>query len=294
MRISTTLQYGYYLSQIQSAQERYDTAQRQVMSGKKFTLASESPGEAQFVISANGLKARVQQLDNNLRNANDYLNNTQSAFDDLSTLVNRAYVLAVNGSNSTYDQSARDSMVSEIADIQKRMVSIANSQGANSQYLFAGQKTDVKPFTANPPNLTFNGDTNPVNVEVRPGELMQVNLQGADTFFTNLYGDLENLKNDLMSGDVSQVGSQDIQAMRSQLNQINAVSGDLGTKLQSVQSLTNQNTRRMDDLTKQVSDVQDVDMAAAITNMQAAQTAYSAALQVTAVGQGLSLMDYLK
>lgn len=294
MRVSTQHTFDFFVSQIQSAQSRMMEAERQVLSGKKFEVASESPSEAHTVITAKSLMARVSQLDNNLRSAKEYLGNTEEAFGELNNLLNHANTIAINGSNSTYDQAARDGMVREIAEIQRRVAFLGNSSGTNGKYVFSGQKTTTRPFTESPPNLTFNGDDNPINVEIRPNETMRVNLQGAGTMFTNIYSALEGLKNDLASGDIGRVGTIDLQAVQDSVKQVTLVRGDVGTKLQTINGLSDQNQKRIDDLSIQISDVQGIDLSEAISNMQAAQTAYTAALQVTAKSQGLSLMDFLR
>jgi flagellar hook-associated protein 3 FlgL len=294
MRVGTQQLADYYVSQIQAAQERYIDAQKRVTTGKKFENASENPGGAHFVINGKSLLARTEQYDNNLRAAKDYLANSESAFTEMTTLLNRANMLAINGSNSSYDQAARDSMANEIAEIQNRVVMLGNSTGGNGQFIFGGQVTGTKPFVPSPPLLTFNGDDNPVSVEIRPSETIRVNTAGAGTFFTTLYADLEKLKNDLQSGDVSSIGSSDIDAVQKQIKQVTAMRGVIGTKLQTVQGLTTMNQRRMDDLSQKISDVQEVDMAEAVVQLQSAQTAYTAALQVASRGQNLSLMDFLR
>jgi flagellar hook-associated protein 3 FlgL len=294
MRVSTQQQFDFYVSQIEAANSRYLDAQRQVITGKKFELASEDPSHAHFVISANTIKARTEQLDKNLRGAKDYLSNSEASFDEMNTMFSRAYTIAVNGANSTNDQASRDAMANEISETQRRLVFLANSTGANGQYIFAGQKSDVKPFVETPPTLTFNGDDNPINVEVRPNETMRVNTQGAGAMISGLYDTLETLKNDLLGGDVDKIGNQDIKSLQDKSASINAIRGDIGSKLQTVTALSDQNQKRIDDLTMQVSDAQDVDLSQAVINMQSAQTAYQAALQVTSRGQSLSLMDFLK
>lgn len=294
MRVSNQQQYDFFVQQMQAAQARYIAAQREVMTGKKFEYPSEDPAGSHTVNSAMALRARTEQLDRNLRGAKDYLGNSQNAFDELNDLVNKVNQIAVSGANSTYDQAARDAMAHQVSEIQDRIVYLANTVGSNGQYVFAGQMSSTKPFTSTPPNLTFNGDDNPINVEVRPNETMRVNLAGAGTFFTGLHSTLETLKNDLLSGNLSNVGDVDLKAVQSQLRDINAIRGDIGTRLQTVNALADQNQRRIDDLSLTISDVQDVDLSEAVTRMQSAQTAYTAALQVTALGQSLSLMDYMK
>lgn len=293
MRVSTQHTFDFFVSQIQQAQSRMMEAERQVLSGKKFEVASESPSEAHTVITAKSLMARVSQLDKNLRTAKEYLGNTEEAFAEMNDLLNHANTIAINGSNSTYDQAARDGMVNEIAEIQRRIVFLGNTTGTNGKYIFSGQKTTTRPFTETPPTLNFNGDDNPINVEVRPNETMRVNLQGAGTAFSGIYAALEGLKNDLQSGDIGRVGTIDLDAIQASIKQVTQVRGEVGTKLQTINGLSDQNQKRIDDLSIQISDVQGIDLSEAISNMQAAQTAYTAALQVTAKSQGLSLMDYL-
>lgn len=294
MRVSTRQQFDQYMRQIQAAHGRYLNAQKEVMTGKRFELASEDPGGAHFVASATALRARTEQLDANLRSAKDYLGNTETVFSEINTLVNKAYTLAVNGANSTYDQEARDGMAKEVAEIQRRLTYLSNTQGGSGQYIFGGHISDAKPFQETPPTLTFSGDDNPVQVEVRPNETMRVNLQGAGTFFTSAYAALETLRTDLMGGDVNRLGNQDLQAMQDVLRQVNNVRGETGTKLQTIENLRAQNERRIDDLVTQVADVQEVDLSEAIVRLQTAETAYQAALQVAARGQSLTLMDYLR
>ena len=294
MRVSTQQTYNFFVLQMHAAQARVMESEKQVLSGKRFEAASESPSDAHIVITASSLMARIGQLDKNLRGAKDYLGNTEVAFTEVNDLVNHAYTLAVNGSNSTYDQTARDGMVKDIEEIQRRLAFVGNSTGANGQYIFGGHKSDAKPFNVSPPNLVFAGDDNSVNVEIRPNETMRVNLSGAGGLFTGIYSTLETLKNDLQSGDVSSIGNTDIAALQDHLKAINLVRGDVGTKLQTISGLAEQNQKRTDDLSVQISEVQGIDLSEAITNMQAAQTAYAAALQVTAKSQNLSLMDFLR
>lgn len=294
MRVSNQQQHDFFVQQMQAAQARYVAAQKQVMTGKRFETPSEDPAASHTVNAALGLRNRTEQLDKNLRGAKDYLANTQSTFDELNDLVNKVNSIAVSGANSSYDQAARDAMAQQITEIQGRIVHLANTTGANGQYVFAGQMSSTKPFTLTPPNLTFNGDDNPIAVEVRPNETMRVNLPNAGTFFTTLHSTLETLKNDLLSGNLDSVGDNDIQAVQDQLRQINGLRGETGTKLQTVEALADQNQRRIDDLNLTISDVQNVDLTEAVTKMQSAQTAYTAALQVTALGQSLSLMDFMK
>jgi flagellar hook-associated protein 3 FlgL len=295
MRISTAYQFGSYSDRIQESQSRYYEAQQQVLTGKRFERPSEDPVGAFFSIDARSVRSRISQLDSNLRSAKEYIGLTDNALSEVSTSVTKAYELAVRGANSTYDQKARDGMASEVAELQKRLVSLANSQGSNGQYIFAGHHASTKPFTVNGSTVDFNGDTNPVSVEVRPGDApMKVNLDNADTFFKDIYDKLETLKNDLQTGDLTKISGTDISATQSAIKAVQGARADIGLKSQTITAQAAENQRRIDDLTTRISDVEEVDMAEAVTRMKSAEVTYNAALQVTSKGYQLSLMDFIR
>lgn len=293
MRISTSTQWTTYLTDAQRANERYLGAQRQVVTGLRFQTAADDPVGAQTVISLTALKNRYGQLDANLKVAKEYLNNGEQVLSQTNDAVQSAYSLALTGANSTNDGPALQGLVSQVAELQKRIVTLGNTQLSGNRYLFSGQSVSTKPFMANGATLTFNGDDNPVNVEVRPADLMRVNLQGAGTLYQDIYAKLETLKSNLTSGNASTL-EQSITDMQNLGTQITQYRGDMGSKLQSVASLASDNTRRKDDLTSQVSDAQEVDIAEAMTRLQSSQTAYQAALTVLSQGSKLSLLDYMR
>ena len=77
------------------------------------------------------------------------------------------------------------------------------------------------------------------------------------------------------------------------MNQLTTERGYVGTKLQSVATLTDNYSKRITDLTGSVSDIEDVDLSAAIEKYTLAQTAYQAALSVASQGYKLSLLNFI-
>lgn len=111
---------------------------------------------------------------------------------------------------------------------------------------------------------------------------------------SDMYNRLETLKNDLTGGQVGAISGVDIANIQGSLDAISATRGDVGARMQTVQSLVSQWQTRSDDLTKNISDVEDVDMSAAMVQYQQANQAYTAALTVAGQGFRLSLMDFIK
>jgi flagellar hook-associated protein 3 FlgL len=202
--------------------------------------------------------------------------------------------LAVGAANGTLDGPGRQAMATQVAQLQERLVDLGNTQGASGQFIFAGQESDTKPFAWNPPNLTFNGDDLAVTIEAKPGEAMVVNVPTAPETIDRLMTTLEDFRQALLGGDTSLIGERDLKAIQAGLEEIGLVRAGVGTRLQSVEALHDRNVQRMDELTRQVSDAHDIDLAKAMTDLKSAETAYQAALQVASQGFQFSLMDFLR
>lgn len=293
MRISTAYQFESYTSDIRLAQERMAIAGRQVSTGKRLEKPSDDPLGTSRVLTMRSYKAATEQYTKNLQVAKGVLGYTEDALGSLHDGVKRAYALAVQGANSATDQTGRNAMAQEITEIQSRLVQIANSRGPAGQFIFAGQDNTAVPYTVGGGTITFNGDNNPVVIEISPSETMQVNSLG-EPMFSDTYNKLETLKNNLLGGNVGAISGVGINDMQSAMTNINAERGQVGAKLRQVDEYNNQYTRRVDDLTQGISDIEEVDVSQAIMSYQLAQTAYEAALRVASQGYQLSLMDFIQ
>ncbi|MBS1710523.1 MAG: flagellar hook-associated protein FlgL [Armatimonadetes bacterium] len=294
MRVSTPYQFETFSNSIRTAQEAYFRVQRQISTGKKFESASEDPLSTRLSINARTLKSRFEQFDKNLRGANDYLGFSENALADVTDVVNQANQLAIQGASSAIDVGAAQSLADQVGKLQERLVRLANTQGGQGQYIFAGQKNGTAPYSASGGVLTYSGDGNPIRAEIRSGEYMDINLAGIDTDFVDMYAKLEQLKTNLSNQDVVAISTQSLADIKGIRDKVTNLRAEVGSRLQTVQSLKDENTRRIDDFTKDISDYEDVDLSDAIVRYQQTQSAYQAAMQVASQGMNLSLMDFLR
>lgn len=292
MRVSTPYQYGTYSSDVARAQERYIGLQRQVATGKRLNSLSDDPLGLASVLSLKHLREGLGQYQKNLTAAKGQLGLAEASLGEAHTLVRRSYELAVSGANGATDPKARLAMVSELNEIQKRLVDLGNTQGSNGQYLFGGQMTDQKPFTIDTTGLVFNGDDFDRVVETAPGEVLVASVP-ARQVITDAYAAIESLKTHLQ-GDHNAISGVDLPALQSSLDAFNGLRGVVGARLGSVEQWMNDHARRGDELTSSISDIEEVDITEAIVQYQMAETAYSAALQVASQGFRLSLMDFIQ
>jgi flagellar hook-associated protein 3 FlgL len=293
MRISTNYQYDTFQMDIRNAQEKLVNVSQQLATGKRINKPSDDPVGVGRTVSMRSLKAGIEQYQKNLNSARGALGYIDTTAGDITDLTRQAYGLAVQGASSTTDQAGRNAAATQIGNIQKRLVDLANSKGPTGDYQFAGQKSSTKPYTLVGGTLTFNGDTNPIRVETGPGETMQSNVAG-EPMISELYNRLESLKSNLIGGQVGAISGIDIANMQSSLDTVTQMRGDVGTRMQTIDDLSTQWIRRSDELTKNISDIEDVDLSEAMVRYQQANQAYTAALTVAGQGFRLSLMDFIK
>ncbi|MCE9557623.1 MAG: hypothetical protein K8R88_01600 [Armatimonadetes bacterium] len=295
MRVSTFQQYNSYKSRIAKTQSDYYMAQQEVLTGKKQNLMSNDPAGASAVIRAKDLSGALNQYKTNLQTAKDFAGTTESTLGDMGDMMKQVNTLLLQGANSSMDQSARTAIANQIGDIQKRMVSLMNTQGASAQYIFAGQNSGVKPYSLNATStgLVFSGDDFDANVEIGPGELLAVNT-AMSTQMIAAYDTIEKIKTDMAGGNISALSDVDLGLLQNSMQVFREQRGEAGSKLQQISALSTQHQRRIDDLNQHISNVEDVDLSEAITKMQLAQTSYQATLQVTASASRMSLMDYIR
>lgn len=293
MRIGFAHQYDVYRSDLARTQGQLFDSQRRVTTGKKILGLSDDPVGAASAIGIRRLRAAAEQYGKNLNSAEGFLGMTESTLGEMTTLLNRANELAVAGANGALDQSARQGMVQEISEIQKRLVDLGNAEGPGQRKLFAGQMSDTVPFEVENGVLAYRGDNNDLSVEISATETLTINTQ-LGTALPDIYDDLNQLKAHLESGATGSISGESIPALQQATRQVTLMRSTVGTRLQSVEQGLSHHTRRMDELTSQLSDVEDVDMSEAILNYKMAETAYQAALQSVSMVSQLSLMDFMR
>jgi len=293
MRVSTSYQYEASTTAIQNAQQIEMSLQQELSTGKSINQPSDNPYGLYQSLTLTSLNNTLTQYNSNLTYAKQFLDESNNALTSVNSMASQAYQLAVQAANSSTPQTALQGMATQVTQMQQQLVSLANSQGANGEYIFAGQKTQAAPFSVSSNALTYSGDTNNINVEVGPGQTMAVNTQ-AGTMLTNLYNQLESFKNDLSSGNVGALSNVDITNLQNSQTAVLQAQGAIGGNLQQVTSLTNANTLRTNDLTTQISNLTDANVAQVATQYQSAQTVYQAAITMAAQVSTLSLATYLQ
>ncbi len=292
MRISTFHQSRTLSSQVLNAQSLMADAQQKALSGKRFDRTSQDPLGSGQVLQSTRLKERLDGLAKNLALGKEHLGLAEGALGEVTTLLNQAKQIGLQANNATLSADQKSALSTQIDSIADRLKTLANTTDAEGLGVFSGQSRKSSAFQIDQATgaLTFSGDDLPRQMELRPGEWSRMNLEGAGDFFTGIHQDLLNLRSAVESGSTTDALTAIETRQKQTLDQRSIV----GFRLQQVDKQQQIHSARVDDLTKQISDLQEVDLAEAFTEYQRANLVYTSALQFSAKAQELGLMDFLR
>lgn len=293
MRISFRYQYDTYQNDLSRTQAAYLEAQQQVSTGKRIGRPSDDPGGTLFSVKARALSAALDQYSKNLTTASTTLKTGEAALDEVELAIRRSREIAVQGATGTLDQNARNALADEVARLQKKVVDLGNTQVADGSYIFAGQKIDTKPFEVDNGALNYLGDAADVMIEISASDTMKASGSGK-VVIGDTWAQLEHLRQNLLAGNAADISQNDISGLDNVEANVNAERGQIGARLQTVGEYTALHQRRIDDITAQISGVEEIDIADALVQLQQAETAYQAALQSVSMTSGLSLLNFLR
>ena len=165
------------LSYISKNYERLAKLQDQINTGKKITRPSDDP-----VVAMKGMRYRsqlteVKQFYRNLTEGFTWLENTDSALNETTKVLERVRELVVQASNDTYDSAARGNIAKEIEQLQKHLASVANTK-VGENYIFNGTDIGTAPVKEDSLFVEFNTFKSDIAASAIDPENYVVNYQG--------------------------------------------------------------------------------------------------------------------
>lgn len=146
--------------------------QNQIATGRKINKPSDDPGG---LVRSLRLRSDITANEQYLANISDslsYMDTTESAMDNLTSVVNRVRELTVQAANGTNDDSALQSIAEELTQLQEQIRTVSNST-YGSKYVFAGSNVTEAPCTA---DGQWIGNDTELQREIGSGVKIPVNL----------------------------------------------------------------------------------------------------------------------
>ena len=274
---------------------RLATYQEQLSSGKRINRMSDDPTAARSALRYRAESLQTSKYLDNIDKGGSFVNVTDSTLQQMSTVLNQAKTLAVQGANGTQDAASRKAIAQSVDSLLTRMVDLANTVH-DGRYIFSGTATHTQPFarTADGQSVAYGGNLDAFEVQIGPGSRVAINQDGNTLFKedVDVFGALVDLRDALRANDASTVSGlvQEIDDAHTHLNDLN---GSLGGVQQRLDLARNQLESAKVNLDALVSETEDVDFADTIAQMQLAQVALEAGLQSGARVLRPSLLDFL-
>ncbi len=167
----------------------------QGVTGLKLNKSSDDPGAIRPVLTT---RTQLKQNDRYLETmgqASDKMAATDSHLNHVENLLTRVKEIAINSINGAMSQADLSTLADEIGELKNELLDAANAV-VDGKYIFGGYKEDTIPFTKNDDYdpakydvknvetwpYRYNGDANPTELEITPGEFIKTNLTGVELF----------------------------------------------------------------------------------------------------------------
>jgi flagellar hook-associated protein 3 FlgL len=296
MRITNSMLQRATLSQIQSNMQRIADAQQKVSTGRHLQKASDDPSAAGGAMRARTTLRALDQYKRGIDVANSRAEAEESTLDSVVNVLTRAKVVGVGQATDTADQRTRRAVKAEVDQLFEHLVQLANTR-LGDDYIFGGTKSDVRPYTADataPQGYTSTSPTGERQVEIAEGRYLKVGHNGVEAFEnTGAFAALHSLSKAL--------GDNDADGIRTALGEVDlaftgvqTLIGDIGARTNHLQITRTSLDALEVNLQGVKSELEEVHIEEAITDLVGRQTTLQAAMLATSRVMGLSLANYLR
>lgn len=300
MRIATDQFYQQSLASILNDQAQLSRVQQQLSSGQKLLAPADDPAAAAQIQNLDAAISATQQFQRNADAASAQLNLENGA---LTTVVNglqRAHELAVQGLNGTQSAQSRQGIAAEVQQILDQLVSVANTQDANGQYLFAGLQSGTTPVSQSGNTYTYGGDSGQRFLQIGPSRQVAVQDPGS-TVFMNVPaagGGVQSVfktLSDLVAGlKANSPSASSLTNLNNALQNVLTVQTQVGARLNAISDQKTLNGNLLVQVQQNRSQLSSLDIAQAAAQLNQQLVALQAAQQSFARIQGLSLFNFLR
>jgi flagellar hook-associated protein 3 FlgL len=306
-RISTFSQQSTVLDQTLRRQSAMNSSQNQVSSGKKAETYSGYGADVSALISARAVKSRTEVY-------KDTVTRLSGRLDQVNIHVGAVGDAAKNLKQAILDGMALEDGVTLDVSLENNFQSVVRSLNAqyNGEYLFGDNKFNTKPVNvsttadlalAAAPADVFDVENSKATTRVADGQDIKHGIlanEMAESVF-KVFRDIKLYNDDVLTGPLTgKLDATKTAFLETKLKELEtAIQGVSGFEQQNGQrqkqlvELEGYHSQRLLGLGKLVSDIEDVDMTQAISNLQNDQTALQASFRVLSQVNRVSLNDYL-
>lgn len=326
IRIPNNTLLGDLQGAIQDNRLDYSKLQLNIATGKKYLNRSDNPIETNEVASIKNYNTRLGQWQKNVESVANWEKASDASLQSITSFLQRANELVVQTNNGTNADNA-DSLAYEVDGIIESLVQAGNSK-YNGKYLFNGvggtNMTGEVPFavTRDAANeitaVTYEGSTTRRTIQTSDTETAEYGLVGVGTAspsanqdegifkFTsqeevagvwtdvevNTFDNLIRWRDALKAKDFTDMEEITNRVQKSLDHVTNKVIENASSQQKFDKFLTNLESLETSQ-TNRLSDVEDLDVTAAISNLTSMQANLQASLQMITRMNAMSIVNFI-
>jgi flagellar hook-associated protein 3 FlgL len=305
-RITTSMVQRNILADLNSISAKLTRSQMKAASNKEISRPSDDPFNASRAMALRQNVNATKQYQRNVEDAMGWQDASEQALDKITITAREARDLLVQAGTDSTDQTSREAIA---AQLEQMIESIKQNASATyrGSYLFSGGETDVRPYDPGA-NDAYNGDDGGFNPavpgivrEIGPGVTMTINTIGSEILGNGqAAGDdgllhvLRDAVDHLRAGDGASLRGTDLQRLDTNYDNLLEVRAGNGARTNRLEAALTRLQEVEESTVKQLSSVEDADIAETLIELNSQTAAYQAALRAGASIVQSSLMDFLR
>jgi flagellar hook-associated protein 3 FlgL len=302
-RITNAMVQRNVLADLNRVSEKLTRTHLKGASGREITRPSDDPFNASRAMALRQDIAGTQQYQRNVQDAQGWQEATEQAMSSFTDSLQRARDLFVQGASDSADQTARDSIAAELTQLLEGVKQNANATYRGS-YIFSGAQTATPSYAAGADDA-YKGDLAGLDPalpgivrEIGPGVSMTINVVGTELLGGGggdgkLIATLRSAIANLGAGNGSGVRT-DLAQLDKNLDTLLEVRARNGARTNRLEGALDRLGQVEDATVRQLSGVEDADIAKTMIELNSQTAAYQAALRSGASIVQSSLMDFLR
>lgn len=279
MRVTQSIAYRNYLSDLSKLNESSDRILREISSGKKLSSIRDSPSGSARLISISDLESKIDQYTSNAGDSSFFLRAADSALNEVNNLITSIYTRGNQAGTETIGTDERSVLAQEVRLLRDQILSLANSQ-ARGRYIFAGSLVEDAPFTIAGDTVNYEGNDDVNRVVVDKGTEVAQGVSGSEVFDT-IFVAIEELLTAMNNDNIA-----DIQTALDQFSEVlsglGQVRAKVGTNIGLLDNIQSNLEMSRISLKEQRSRIEDADLSESVVELNRIQTSLEAAISAGA------------
>jgi flagellar hook-associated protein 3 FlgL len=280
------------LAGLQANLARLQETQARLSSGRAIQRPSDSPTGTMAALRLRTDLDRYTQLDRNAEDGKARLGTTDHALTDGLAILREVRDAVLQGANGALSQNDREALANQVDGLRASLLAVGNTTYLQ-QPIFAGTAGAA---TAYDVSGAYQGDSGPLSRTIAPGVKVTVNATGPEVFGppgNDIFKVLADIADDLRTNP-SDLTSTDLGQLDAGYLRLQNTLATVGSRYHQIEIMQDRNKANQLDSQNQLSEVEGVDLPAALVELQLQEVAYQAALGATAKVIQPSLVDFLR